>query len=186
MKNNSFPNNQLLISCLLLSFSLLFLACGRIDSLNNTNWNALFKKNPNIKTINFAPYEPIIKQSPLIQFILEPKDSLNVAYSNHIKKIVNYTKIPFDAITISDWNTTAEIAQTTRVLCILETKNLTTSSIDKIIAFVAKGGTLFIPQAITDARFGYFVGVNPTGDFNTDITSTGIHFTSAFLPNLKA
>lgn len=185
MKNNNIPFISLFIGSILIILGTLFSACGRIDSINNMDLKGIFKSDMDSKINNFAPYEPKLDQPPLIQFIVDEKDSLNVAYSNHVEKIADYTKLPFQKIELADWNANPIINKSTRVLCFLETKNIKTSTIDTILEFVAKGGTLFFAQAITDDRFGYLAGIKITGDLDTDINSKGIHFTSPFLPNLN-
>ena len=185
MKNNTPPFIPLIIGSVLIILGTLFTACGRIDSISNTDWKNMFKSEMDLKKSNLAPYEPKIIQPPLIQFIVDEKDSLNVAYSKHVEKIADYTKLPFQKIELADWNFHPTINKSTRVLCFLETKNIKTSTIDTILQFVAKGGTLFFAQAITDVRFGYLAGIKTTGDLETDITSKGIHFTTPFLPNLN-
>lgn len=185
MKNNKPLFIPLIIGSVLIILGTLFTGCGRIDSISNVDWKDMFKSEMDSKHSDFAPYEKKLTQPPLIQFIVDEKDSLNVAYSKHVEKIADYTKLPFQKIELTDWNVNPTINKSTRVLCFLKTQNIKTSTIDTILKFVAKGGTLFFAEAITDIRFGYLAGIKTTGDLDTDITSKGIHFTTPFLPNLN-
>ena len=185
MKNKNIIFNYSIISCVIVLLAALFSACGRVDSTTNTDWSTILKSDTNFNGADFPPYEPKVEQPPLIQFIVNEKDSLNVAYSDHVEKVADYTKLPFQKIELDDWNKNPTIAKSTRVLCFLDTKKIKTSTLDSIYKFVANGGTLFFSQAITDLRFAYLAGMSRTGDLDTDVTSRGIHFTTPFLPNLN-
>jgi hypothetical protein len=181
---NSTPNIRLVIGSIVLLLGILFTACSKNDTFLGIDWDGIIKSDADFRESNFAPYEPKIAEPPLIQFVVNEKDSLNKAYSKHIEKVADYTKIPFQQIKLADWNAHPTIAKSTRVLCLMETNDIKTNTIDTILHFIAKGGTVFVSQAITDIRFGYLAGLKTTGDLDTDITSKGIHFTSPFLPNM--
>jgi hypothetical protein len=185
MKNKNIYSASIITGCVLMLLGLLFSSCSNADANGESVWSSIFKSETNAKSVIFPPYETKINESPLIQFIVDEKDSLNVAYSQHVEKVADYTKLPYRKIELTDWNLNPTIDKSTRVLCFLETKNIKTSTIDSIFKFVAQGGTLFFAQAITDIRFAYLAGLKTTGDLDTDVTSKGIHFTTPFLPNLN-
>lgn len=183
MKNNH-PPYQLIVSLLFL-IAVFITGCNSKKSGDYFNWDGILKTESDFTESHFEPYEPKIKQNPLIEFVVNEKDSLNVAYSNHLEKVADYSKIPFQKISLTNWNTNAKINSSTRVLCLMETKDIQTKTIDSILHFIARGGTVFVAQSITDERFVYLAGIKKTGDLDTDITSKGIHFTTDFLPNVK-
>lgn len=159
-------------------------SCADFDSLLNPNNTNLFsdeKQNTSLKRYS----ENDLNLPPLVQFIVDFESPISVKYSNHLKKLTNYTKIPYKSINIKAWNANLEIAESTRVLCILETRKLSDESVNKILKFVSDGGTLFLPFACEDKRFGFMLGMKSNSEYATDVTSFGIEFTESYIPTLK-
>lgn len=122
--------------------------------------------------------------TPLVEFIVNEKDKINVEYAQQIRKACDYTKIPYNEIALVNWNKGNEIAKTTRVLCVFNPADLSNQSLRKLIHFVSQGGTLFLPYVSQDKRLGYLMGFKPEADYAIDVASSGFHFNSSFLPGL--
>lgn len=122
--------------------------------------------------------------TPLVEFLVNENDKINVDYAQQIRKACDYTKIPYNEITLNNWNKGNEIAKTTRVLCVFNPTDISNQSLRKLIHFVSQGGTLFLPYVSQDKRLGYLMGFKPEADYAIDIESSGFHFNSSFLPGL--
>lgn len=161
-----------------------FFSCADIDALNPLK-NDLFT-NDYGKELNLRRYNDAdLNLPPVVEYIIDFENPMSVKYSNHLKKICNYTKIPFRNVNVKSWNANLTIQESTRVLCVLETKKLSDASVEKLLKFVSDGGTLFLPFACEDKRFGFMAGMKVNAEYSTDITSFGINFTESFVPTMK-
>jgi Uncharacterised protein conserved in bacteria (DUF2194) len=135
---------------------------------------------------NFVRYfEPSLSEVPLVEFIQDNKTRSSKSCSKNIQKICDYTKIPFSIIDLETWNASHNIAKTTRVISLYDSKKLNDASILKILDFVSKGGTLFISYANQDARMSFLYGLSPLAEFAVNNKAKGWFFTSPMLPNLE-
>ena len=128
---------------------------------------------------------PVLSSEPLVEFVVDSKSKYSILYSKEIRKICDYTKIPYNIINLSSWNTAHKISATTRVLVIYDTSKLDDASTAVLLDFVSKGGTLFIPYAIEDRRNSFLIGIKPEALYITNIKASGWYFNTPFLPNLK-
>lgn len=176
--------NRLAI-CSLMAFVLIFSSCADFDAIINPDNIDLFSKDQAGKNALLKHYSDTdLNLPPLVEYIVDFENPMSVKYSNHLKKVCNYTKIPFKNINIKAWNANLEIAPSTRVLCVLETKKLNDASVAKLLKFVSDGGTLYLPYACEDKRFGFMIGMKTSSDYLTDVTSVGIRFKENFIPTL--
>lgn len=129
---------------------------------------------------NDSPNNP-----PLIQYIVDQSDLQNIKTFNHIKKVCDYTKLGIKSTTLNEWNSKAEIPASIRALCLYDTKKINTATIDKIINFVSKGGTLYLLTSSEDVRFSFLIGLKPGADFSIDVASAGYNFKIPMLPDYK-
>ncbi len=125
------------------------------------------------------------KQPPVIEFIVDPRNNENITESFNLRKIADYTKLPYQNIALKQFNETAEIATSTKVLCVVDTYVLNDKAIDSILSFVAKGGTLFLTKKNTDPRAAFFLGLKPEVALRLDSTSYGFHFNTPIFPGMK-
>jgi hypothetical protein len=166
-----------------LFFTLLLLtACNSIDELYKMKNDLLNKDHLSLSIKKYPTAE--YSSTPLVSYILDPKDSVSIRYFNHIRKICDYTKIPFNFKSTLDWNTSAQVINTTRVLVIANSNAIQTKSIDSLVKFVANGGTIFLPQTTEDKRFGYLLGIKPRANYYVDVNSKGIYFEKDVIPGL--
>jgi hypothetical protein len=178
------PKYRIFKHCLLYLTLVFTYSCADFDAILNPNDANLFsteKQNTSLK--RYADND--LNLPPLVEYIIDFENPMSVKYSNHLKKLTNYTKIPYKTINIKTWNANLEIAESTRVLCVLETKKLNDESVKKILKFVSDGGTLFLPFACEDKRFGFMIGMKTNSEYATDVTSFGIEFTESYIPTLK-
>ncbi len=183
MKNRalftSIPKTVLFLFMMLSLFS-----CADFDALNPLK-NDLFSSEKD-KLSNLRRYNDAdLNLPPVVEYIIDFENPMSVKYSNHLKKMCNYTKIPFRNVNVKSWNANLTIQESTRVMCVLETKKLSDASVEKLLKFVSEGGTLFLPFACEDKRFGFMAGMKVNAEYSTDISSLGINFTESFLPTMK-
>lgn len=166
----------------LLLIILLVTSCGKLEKLSNTDEFDFFNSNNDERELrrytNEQPNNP-----PIIQFIVDNNDLENVKTFNHIKKVCDYTKIPIKSLSLKEWNSTADIFKSTRVLCFYDTKKISTATIQKIVDFVSKGGTLYLPYNAEDSRFSFLIGLKHDANLEIDLTSAGYNFKIPMLPN---
>lgn len=174
-----------------LLFSALFLlinsGCEGLEDWSDFNNEILFNTTNNTETDNgFKRYsEPEMSSQPTVEFIVDKKQPISINYSKQIQKICDYTKLPFNSISIDSWNNSLTISPLTRVIVLYDTNKLNNQSIIKLLDFVSNGGTLFLPNANEDHRMAFLYGFIPEAEFGTDAKSTGFYFNTPILPNLK-
>lgn len=167
LTNWCFRKNKVFI-CLIM---VLISSCHSIDSLYKLK-NDYLKNKQNESFLK--PYkEQDFNSNPLVEYVIDGKDSLSLKYFNHYKKLCDYTKIPFNFKTVQRFNTTKIIENSTRVLIVTNTKPLSKDLIPVLLKFVSNGGSLLIPSAIEDHRFLFFIGVQPKAELEFDVSTKG-------------
>ncbi|EAR02550.1 DUF2194 domain-containing protein [Maribacter sp. HTCC2170] len=126
----------------------------------------------------------VSKEPPLIEFVMDNSSYENVLEHRNLKKVADYTKIPYQSIPILNFNASFKIEPTTRVLCVTETYELNNTAIDSLLGFVAKGGTLFITKKNYDQRLGFLMGFKSEASYELDSTAMGIRFKKPIFPDM--
>jgi hypothetical protein len=158
--------------------------CGKLDDFDADEFD-FFDDDPD-KVAALRTYStPGMSDTPLVEYIVDNLNQQSKDYEGHIEKMCDYTKLPYRSVDVKAWSASPVISPTTRVICLLETKNLSQAAIDKLIDFVSTGGTIFLPFASEDHRIAYLIGFKPTAEYATDTKSSGFHFNSPVLPNMK-
>lgn len=178
-----------------LKFPLLFIvlffisSCEGLDDWSDLKVDELLNLSEKVNTPEskiFKRYSlPGMSNQPLVEFIVDEKDIQSKIYNENIKKACDYTKIPYNAIPLNIWNSNLNIAPTTRVLSVYDTKKLNDASVSKLLEFVSNGGTLFLPYASEDQKMSYLLGFKPEAEFATDTESVGFYFNYNIFPNAK-
>lgn len=168
---------------LLLALLVLAIAsgCSKIDELIGAD--SFNKRNGELALRKYSGIP--LNIPPLVQYISDKGDIESLTLNSNMRKVCDYTKIPYKNITLEDWNKEPKIGESVRVLSLLNTKKLNNKSVDVITEFVAKGGTLYLPYGSEDKRFSYLTGMNPENDFETDATAAGFLFNEPILPGFK-
>ncbi|MET0759005.1 MAG: DUF2194 domain-containing protein, partial [Flavobacterium sp.] len=170
---------------LALAITLVFMNCGTIDNLDPDSFNFFEGENKN-ELSEFRRYsENKLNQPPLIEFLIDYQDPESIKFNNNIKKICDYTKLPYKTTDIKTWDKLPVFSPSTRVLCLAGTIKFSNESIDRITEFVINGGTFFLPIANEDKRLAFLLGFKPEAEHFTDITSRGFNFKVPMLPNLN-
>lgn len=181
MKDTTVNISLKLRALLALLFIAMTTGCMKIDEITGAdNFN---KQNDNLSLRRYSGVP--LNLPPLVQFILDKKDIESLMLNGNMRKVCDYTKIPFQSVTVEEWNANPKIGDNVRVLSLLNTKKLNTKSIDVITEFVAKGGTLYMPYGSEDKRFSFLVGMNPKNDYQTDAVAAGFLFKKPVLPGFK-
>jgi hypothetical protein len=172
---------------LALALLLPIVGCEGLDDWSDLKSIELFNpKSENGYQKSFKRYGiPNLSSQPIIQFIYDPNSKTSKFYNQEIRKVCDYTKLPFHSLNISTWNSTLRIAPTTRIIIVYDTKKLNNASVDVLINFVSNGGTLFIPFANEDKRMAFLLGFKPEAEYGTDANAAGFYFNTPFLPNMK-
>lgn len=124
------------------------------------------------------------QEPPIIQYI-HNDDEDGFAEEAHLRKVADYTKLPYQSISVKDFNSNKRIAISTRVLCVYDAQSIDDMAIDSLISFVARGGTLFFTKTTKDKRFGFLLGLNPDASMETNTTASGYYFNEALFPDRK-
>jgi len=119
---------------------------------------------------------------PLVQFLLDDGSYANILESDHLKKTLDYTKIPFISNSIEEFNKNPKILESVRSIVLQETLAIENAGIDSIVAFVAKGGTLHLSKSIHDPRMHFLMGVRPEAKLNKNLSAKGFHFNQPLFP----
>jgi hypothetical protein len=180
--NNIKSNSKFLFA---MAIAFVFMSCGTIDNFDSDPFS-FFGSKKKKDSEEFLRYsENKLNQPPLIEFILDNSDAESINLNIDLRKVCDYTKLPYKAIEIKVWNSSAVFSPSTRVICLSGTTKLSSTSIDRITEFVANGGTLFLPFANEDHRMAFLCGFRPEAEFETDAKSSGWYLNTPMLPNLK-
>ncbi|HEX9979133.1 MAG TPA: DUF2194 domain-containing protein [Flavobacterium sp.] len=173
-------------ACRAIALALMLTAagCGKMDNFDGEDFSFFDEDKKELAELRTYSL-PEMSNEPLVEFIVDDVVKLSSDYEKNIRKTCDYAKLPYRAQHLSQWNNAPQIASSTRALCIFDTKKLSPASINKLMEFVAGGGTLVFPAAIEDRRLAFLMGFKPDAEFETDITSKGIKFVTPVLPSLQ-
>ena len=173
-------------------FALLLFSCADNELYNDSFFEKkqVSKSHKYFITSNNKDVKPasnyFLKNSSLVEFIIGDNDQHGKNYSNHIKKVCDYAKIPFRKSNSKQWNNSGfKIATSTRVICINNTKSLNDNVIKELLNFISRGGTLFLSSIVEDDRLNYLYGLQLNKVHEVDYNASGFKFISAMLPNHK-
>lgn len=169
---------------LALAITLVFANCGTVDNFDSDAFNLAGENKKGTNQFRRYSENPIV-QPPIIEFVLDNDDDLSVNFNSNLKKVCDYTKLPYKITDINRWDASPEISSSTRVLCMTSTIKLSDASINAITEFVVNGGTFFLPIGVEDKRLAYLLGFRPEALFYTDITAKGFYLKSPMLPNFN-
>jgi hypothetical protein len=159
-------------------------SCGKFDNLDADDFN--FFSDDKKELAELRRYEtPGMSAQPLIEFIVDKDNKFSTEYEGHLRKVCDYTKLPYLAVDLKTWNASPMIAKSARTICIVETAKLNQASLDKLTEFVSTGGTLFLPYSGEDRRIGFLAGFRSDAEFETNVTAKGFLFRVPLLPNMK-
>lgn len=122
---------------------------------------------------------------PLVTFIYDPNDSINVAYNKQFKKTVNYTKIPYKTLSCKAFKENCEIPKTTKVLIVTNSSILDDKTFKNIVDFVTNGGTIVLPIISNDYRYRFLAGITPKANPKKQNYAYGYKFAKNVLPDYK-
>ncbi|WP_430907198.1 DUF2194 domain-containing protein [Maribacter sp. 2-571] len=129
---------------------------------------------------------PEVSREPaIIQFIVDETSPENRDEMANVRKLADYTKLPFGTVPLKTFAKEFQVGGTTRVLCVSQTLGMEDKVIDSLQNFVAKGGTLFFTKTIKDERLAFLLGLDPASNFETDSTAFGFRFNRPMLPGLQ-
>lgn len=180
--------NTTRLFCIVLLSILIFnnIGCADFDNINGLKKDWFDTNIESNQTAGLRRYtENNLNLPPLIEYIVDFENPNSVKVANHLKKVSSYTKLPMSTINLKSWNANTKISESTRVICILETKKLNNASIPKLVEFVSQGGTLFLPFLCDDKRFGFLTGMKTNADYDTDVQSKGFLMRSNYIPTMS-
>ncbi|HKL34895.1 MAG TPA: DUF2194 domain-containing protein [Salegentibacter sp.] len=126
-----------------------------------------------------------MSENPLVTYILEPGDDLSLNNSNHIRKTLNYAKIPYGEINRDKFNEEPSVSNSVKVIVAYDLAPLNREAMNFLINFVAEGGHIFIPSVGTNKNFGFLAGVKDNANFEINTTAQGFLFKTDFIPAFK-
>ncbi len=162
-----------ILKYIILLISVLVVSCA--EDIEDEEFS---KSNPEV-------YYGKLSNKPLVTYILNPEDSLGAKSSEHIRKALNYAKIPFGKLNSTTFNQEPSVESSVKVIVLYDLSPLNKTAINYLIEFVVNGGHIFIPKLGVDKNFGYLAGVKKDANFQIDTLARGFLFKSDFLPGLK-
>jgi hypothetical protein len=107
---------------LMLAIALTFAGCGKWDSLDADDFD-LFGSDDK-KDIAMRTYAlPGMSSAPLVQFLVDDSNVFSRDYEKDVRKTCDYAKLPYRAVDLKTWSASPSIMTSTRVICVLDTKN---------------------------------------------------------------
>ncbi|SKB34723.1 hypothetical protein SAMN05660776_0592 [Salegentibacter holothuriorum] len=126
-----------------------------------------------------------MSNKPMVAYIMQPGNDLSAKNSKHIRKTLNYAKIPFGEIKSDEFNENPDVPGSVKVIVVYNLAPLNRKAMDFLINFVAKGGHIFIPSVGIDKNFGFLAGVKDDADLQINTTAQGFLFKTDFIPGFK-
>ncbi len=120
----------------------------------------------------------------IVTYLYDKEDAISLEYAAQVSKALDYTKIPFRSLEVKNFTTSIDMSMT-RVILVNSTMNFTNDQVDLLLKFVSEGGTLIFPTVNEDTRVGYLSGIISSADYDFNLESKGITFTSDFLPQMR-
>ena len=125
MKDTTVNISLKLRALLALLFIAMTTGCMKIDEITGAdNFN---KQNDNLSLRRYSGVP--LNLPPLVQFILDKKDIESLMLNGNMRKVCDYTKIPFQSVTVEEWNANPKIGDNVSVLSLLNTKKLNTKPV---------------------------------------------------------
>jgi len=133
-----------------------------------------------VPQISYPDYD----SNPLVLYVVDEDDDHHTAYRDHVRKTMDYAKVPFNSITVKNLNRLSSIPPETRVLMIGTSDNLTQRAEDHILQFVTAGNTVIFLNALDDEIFRFLVGIKEAYPTIVNSTAKGYTFLEPLLPGL--
>jgi len=133
------------------------------------------------KRVTFDP----LSNQPLVEYILNSKNEESENFNIQVRKTLDYAKIPYGVVNLKSFNKKKKIASSTRVLAIFDISLLNNSAYQKVLNFVANGGTLFLPSYTDGEQFGFLANLKTDAFYSVNTESTGFNFNINLLPSVK-
>ncbi|WP_273520442.1 DUF2194 domain-containing protein [Roseivirga sp.] len=124
-------------------------------------------------------------QDPLVIYLVDEQMEFSLSYSEHMAKVFDYTKIPYEMQTVQEFNSYPYYESALRVIYVNNTEPLNAKAKDALLEFVAEGGTLVFPSVNEDQEAGFLSGIKPDAFYIYDSEATGITFKANILPGVK-
>ena len=87
-------------------------------------------------------YEAYSKD-PLVTFIVDPEDKTSIDYKENIHKTLNYSKIPFTAIHLNEFNSKPAFGANNRLVILTNPDDLNKRAFLQILEFLENGRIRF-------------------------------------------
>lgn len=127
------------------------------------------------------------KEKPLVLIVGHDHDESSRVMSNQYEKALDYVKIPYRSIDLTEGDQSFEINSNLRLICITTTKvkQLSDPMVEELVRFVSKGNTLIFGQPVMQDRFAFLQGIKPASEYPINKEAQGYHFLSNILPGMK-
>ena len=141
---------------------------------------------PDIFDLRESPEIPGVDESSAIVGLISDDQQIG-QYEElyHISKVFDYTKVPYAKQNIHTFNQQPKIGSKIRVLLINNLAKLNEKSFEKIISFIAEGGTLILTKPEVEQDQAFLLGMKPEEKIVTNKTAYGIRFNSSIFPELN-
>ena len=136
------------------------------------------------EAINRITYDPY-SEDPIVTFMVDEGSSASIEIEKDIHKTLNYTKIPFQTISIEGFNSGKKLGEHNRVLIITNPGDIELESYERILNFIGNGGTVILPNVSSSVEFDYLAGLNPGADHSIDTDAYGFISSRNILPDFK-
>lgn len=169
-----------------IAFTLLFVGCAENAKYSEAFLDKLEREYTSENKPVYSASSYFLKTNQVVEYIIANSDLEGKYYAKSLKQICDYTKLPFKSTSAVEWNKKEFMLKpSVRVICINNTKKLNQFAIDRLLHFVAGGGTLVLPSYNEDKRMGFLYGVKPEANYEIDYSAKGYFFTKNILPNHK-
>jgi len=122
---------------------------------------------------------------PLVTFLVDTKESTSIDYKNNLQKTLNYSKIPFRAISLEKFNADPNLGINNKVVVITEPQELSDNAYNKILQFIDNGGMLLLPTISAGEKFEFLAGVLANTSRITNTEAKGYLSKDDILPDFK-
>src|SRR5699024_6024767 len=109
----------------------------------------------------------VTEDSYLVEFLLDTKQPGDKSIQREIGKALEYAKITYHTLSLKKGKKLA-LSETTKVLIVGNIDHVAHDQIEKLVAFVSRGGTLILTNNGETRKFGFLAGASFEANYEYD------------------
>ncbi len=128
-----------------------------------------------------------VKSDPIVLVIKNRKDDVGEEIALQATRALDYTKVPYKTLDLGLISEGLEIPKSIRVIVNTSflINEISVSDTEKLIRFVANGGTIVFAAPVSYDNFSFLQGIKPQSNFDIKKETNGFYFKKDVFSNFK-